>query len=257
MKQIWLLFYELVNEDNSSKFQSWWDYIANLGYTLNSLRLQIWETHPFLSWVLAYSSWMQKDTILWLDVSAPKNVIKNEPWHGISNNVVWVTSKASDQPAHTRSLIRAFASPLNFSISVKLLTEHDLEFLSLKGDCTGSSESTLVKMPHCWKSHAVAQMFFFFTFQTPPNLITFDWALERALFWYNCDTLYFPASNWSVYGHVMPLPTDWSDILSADWLNWQMTCIRLQDKSQDGFDWMTESEKWIWLDKVVKLSEDS
>ena len=31
-------------------------------------------------------------------------------------------------------------------------TEHHLEFLSLKGDCTGSSESTLVKMPHCWNS---------------------------------------------------------------------------------------------------------
>ena len=37
---------------------------------------------------------------------------------------------------------------------VKLLTEHHLEFLSLKGGCTGSSESTHVKMPHCWKSHA-------------------------------------------------------------------------------------------------------
>ena len=31
-------------------------------------------------------------------------------------------------------------------MSVKLLTEHDLEFLSLKGNCTGSSEFTLVKM---------------------------------------------------------------------------------------------------------------
>ena len=39
-------------------------------------------------------------------------------------------------------------------MNVKLLTEHHLEFLSLKG---GSSESTLVKMPHCWKSHATAQ----------------------------------------------------------------------------------------------------
>ena len=29
---------------------------------------------------------------------------------------------------------------------VKLLTEHHLEFLSLKGGCTGSSGSTLVKM---------------------------------------------------------------------------------------------------------------
>ena len=32
-------------------------------------------------------------------------------------------------------------------MSVKLLTEHYLEFLSLKGGCTGSSEATLVKMP--------------------------------------------------------------------------------------------------------------
>ena len=40
----------------------------------------------------------------------------------------------------------------------KLLTEHPLEFLSLKGDGTGSSESTHVKMPHCWKSHALAQL---------------------------------------------------------------------------------------------------
>ena len=39
---------------------------------------------------------------------------------------------------------------------VKLLTAHHLEFLSLKGGCRGSSESTLVKMPHCWKSYALA-----------------------------------------------------------------------------------------------------
>ena len=37
-------------------------------------------------------------------------------------------------------------------MSVKLLTEHHLEFRSLKGSCTGSSESTLVKM-NCLKSH--------------------------------------------------------------------------------------------------------
>ena len=45
-------------------------------------------------------------------------------------------------------------------MSVKLLAEHHLEFLSLKGGCTGLSESTLslVKMPHCWKSHVTAQI---------------------------------------------------------------------------------------------------
>ena len=37
----------------------------------------------------------------------------NDPVHEISNNVVCATSKASDQPAHTRSLIRAFARRLS------------------------------------------------------------------------------------------------------------------------------------------------
>ena len=47
---------------------------------------------------------------------------------------------------------------LEYSMTVKLLTEHQLEFLSLKGGCTGSSESILVKMPHCWKSHVTAHL---------------------------------------------------------------------------------------------------
>ena len=40
---------------------------------------------------------------------------------------------------------------------VKLLTEHHLEFLSLKGGPRGSSESTHVKMSNCWKSHVMDQ----------------------------------------------------------------------------------------------------
>ena len=38
-------------------------------------------------------------------------------------------------------------------MSVKLPTEHHLEFLSLKRGCTSSSEYSLVKMPYFWKSH--------------------------------------------------------------------------------------------------------
>ena len=58
---------------------------------------------------------------------------------------------------------------------VKLLTEHHLELLSLKGGCRGSFESTHVKMPHCWKSHALAQMNVSFNSSSPPFdlLITF------------------------------------------------------------------------------------
>ena len=44
------------------------------------------------------------------------------------------------------------------SMNIKLLTEHHLEFICLTGGCTGLSESTLVKMPHCWKSHVMAQI---------------------------------------------------------------------------------------------------
>ena len=51
---------------------------------------------------------------------------------------------------------------------VKLLTEHHLEFLSLKGGCRGSSQSTHVKMLHCWKSHVVAQMIFGNLFKNKP-----------------------------------------------------------------------------------------
>ena len=45
----------------------------------------------------------------------------------------------------------------------KLLTEHHLEFLSLKGGCTGSSESTPVQMSYCWKSHVKAHLYFLYT----------------------------------------------------------------------------------------------
>ena len=49
--------------------------------------------------------------------------MKIEPQHEISNNVVCATSKASDKPAHMS---------LEHSMTVKLLTEHHLEFLILK-----------------------------------------------------------------------------------------------------------------------------
>ena len=43
-------------------------------------------------------------------------------------------------------------------MKVKLLTEQHLALLHLKRGCTGSYESTHVKMPHCWKSHVRAHL---------------------------------------------------------------------------------------------------
>ena len=67
---------------------------------------------------------------------------------------------------------------------VRLLTEHHLEFLSLKEGCRGSTECTHVRMPHCWKSHALAQIyivhstlhifdffFIYFTFENIKNML--------------------------------------------------------------------------------------
>ena len=68
--------------------------------------------------------------------------------------MICATSKGSDQPAHTRSLCKS----LEYSMIVKLPTEHHLEFLSLKTGCKDSSESTLVKMPNCRKSHVAAHL---------------------------------------------------------------------------------------------------
>ena len=48
--------------------------------------------------------------------------------------------------------------PKSPTMTVKLLTEHYFEILSLKGGCTGLSRSILVKIPHCWKSHVTAQI---------------------------------------------------------------------------------------------------
>ena len=53
---------------------------------------------------------------------------------------------------------------------VKLLTKQYLKFLSLKGGCTGSSESTLVKMSHCWKSHALAHYYLIY-YGRPSSLL--------------------------------------------------------------------------------------
>ena len=59
--------------------------------------------------------------------------------------------------------------PLEYSMSVKLLTEHHLAFLSLTGGGKCLSESTLVKVTHCWKSYAAAHMDVILSADLPPS----------------------------------------------------------------------------------------
>ena len=79
-----------------------------------------------------------------------------EPRHGISNNVVCANKQSLRSACAYAQSDQSLGYSLEYSIAVKLLTEHHFDILSLKGGCTGSSESTFVEMPHCWKSHVTA-----------------------------------------------------------------------------------------------------
>ena len=78
---------------------------------------------------------------------------------------------------------------------VKLLTEYHLEFLSLKEGCTGSSESTLVKMPHCWKSHVTAHL------SRSAYLSALDCFLMSSFITPNLSALFFNLYNYNKHKH--------------------------------------------------------
>ena len=129
-------------------------------------------------------------------------------------------------------------------MNIKLLTEHHLEFLSLKGGCTGSAESTFVKMPHCWKSHATAQMatrttfsfsFYALKFSSGTTCITvvsgtldvrklstksINSHLQNRLhrFWYAISSL----------STVVPTKRDSDEIFCLQLLSKTLTCIPLE-----------------------------
>ena len=85
---------------------------------------------------------------------------------------------------------------LEYSMTVKLLTQHIFEFLNLKGGCTGLSESTPVKMPHCWKSHVAAHIWQLQNVETVfcyvvllTSAWNFDWNISDVWILVNCSIL--------------------------------------------------------------------
>ena len=86
-----------------------------------------------------------------------------------------------------RSLIRAFVSPLHI-LWVVSYWDH-LDFLSIKAGYTGSSESTLVKLPHCWKSNVAVHIF------------------TRIVPWGN---LFLILSGFTLFDKIKPPVRDWS-----------------------------------------------
>ena len=78
-------------------------------------------------------------------------------------------------------------------MNVKLLNKQHLEFLSLKGGCICSSESTLVKMQHCLKSHVAAH----FSFCPQMKCGLLGWNSLNAFRIANCEYPDQTASSWS------------------------------------------------------------
>ena len=72
-----------------------------------------WE--PTMSWKADFENLVCSPCFTYSEYAwkLTTKVLLDEPLHEISNNVVCATSQASDQPVHTHSLIRAFASSLN------------------------------------------------------------------------------------------------------------------------------------------------
>ena len=80
------------------------------------------------------------------------------------------------------SLIGIFASRLNI-LWVQAADWTSFGVSKLKGGCTDSSESTLVKMTHCWKSHVTARML---------------WTLERSFSMSVSTTFYLFPSDYKM-----------------------------------------------------------
>ena len=74
-------------------------------------------------------------------------------------------------------------------MTVELMTEHHLALLSLKGGCTGSSESSLVKIPQCWKSHVAAHYNGLYQGNTVNKLLSFTDKLIRLLLYFKSGSL--------------------------------------------------------------------
>ena len=99
-------------------------------------------------------------------------------------------------------------------MSVKLLIQQHLEFLRLKRGCSGPSESTLVKLPHCLKSHVTAHLIrvtFLFFSQAMGAHRTWAFLTVTAVsksmrwsWWYTATALDWPVIPLFHTGHESP-----------------------------------------------------
>ena len=87
----------------------WWDILLSETW---SLRHVIQRVGLLDGYNITYH-WVDTQVCMYVLIFFIQQPKTFEPWHEISNNVVYATSKGSNQPAHKCSLIRASASRLS------------------------------------------------------------------------------------------------------------------------------------------------
>ena len=94
-------------------------------------------------------------------------------------------------------------------MTVKLLTEHHLEFLSYKGGCTGLSESTFVKMPHCWISQSQLK---YLLFSVPQPVAVHVWPVKSSFG--SGNGIIYSAGSWrSVFIRATSCSQIWDELI--------------------------------------------
>ena len=101
-------------------------------------------------------------------------------------------------------------------MTVKLLTKHHLEFLSIKGGCRGSSESTLVKMPHCWKSHVAAQILISPLLSHPRCHLSVHWMYWKSSTWPSSDIIVILKWCYHKMSYLSKFRIFWENILTLN-----------------------------------------
>ena len=85
------------------------------------------------------------------------------------------------RPAKTQTRLRIRAVQSEHLVVVWILIEQHFEFRSLKGSCTGSSESTLAQITHCWKSHFVTRVFVLILYHFLVRKLNFSIIMESPI----------------------------------------------------------------------------
>ena len=137
--------------------------------------------------------WRYKPKLKALGTNLSRNMRFPTMWY-----VRPATAQISLRKAHSDQCL---SYSLDYSMSVELLAEHYLEFLSVKGGCTGLSDSTLVKMSHWWKARVATQIKIFYNFilwgqikRIPVLRVT-----RPLIFWCNLEFFYVMSgkSSWA------------------------------------------------------------